>query len=162
MRIFDLLIPIPNASVDIIIFISFAFYAIGKFLELQNSAQSGQFYTDFQSDIDKMWRSSQGNQEVEYIVPNKVEYVCFIDYSSPERRMYVGFYEDLEQNYYENENLFFYPLGSSEGIDSREMKNIDLTKTTENENPLCAENINGKVNFVIKKDFGENLVTIEK
>ena len=72
----------------------------------------------------------------------------------------MNFYRELEQAYYENENLFFYPIGSAQGLNAKEIKHIDLEKITENENPFCIENIDGKVNLIIKKDFGETLVTI--
>lgn len=146
----------------IIIFISFAFYAIQKFLSIQNSVQVGKFTNDFQSNIDKIWKGSQGSEEKEYFLPKKIEYVCFIDYSSKRKGINQIQYKELEQFYYENENMFFYPAGSAQGIDAREIKNIDLKKITENENPFCIKSIKGKINLVIKKDFGEVLVTIGK
>ncbi len=146
----------------IIIFISFAFYAIQKFLNIQNSVQVGKFVNDIQSNIDKIWSGSQGSEEKEYFLPKKIESVCFIDYSSKEKGINQKPYKELEQFYYENENMFFYPGGSAEGIDARDIKNIDLKKITKNENPFCIKNIKGKINLVIKKDFGEVLVTIGK
>tara|TARA_Y100000031_G_scaffold25620_1_gene27593 strand:- start:19 stop:513 length:495 start_codon:yes stop_codon:yes gene_type:complete len=146
----------------IIIFVSFAFFAIQKFLDIQNSVQVGKFANDFQLDIDKIWRGSQGSKEKEYFLPKKITHVCFIDYSSDEKGNNEIFYDELEQSYYENENLFFYPIGSAQGINGKEMKNIDLEKITESENPFCIKNINGKINLIIKKDFSETLVTIGK
>ena len=144
----------------IIIFISFAFFAIQKFLDIQNSVQVGKFGNDFQSNIDKIWKGSQGSEKKEYSLPKKINYVCLIDYSSDEKGPNMNFYRELEQAYYENENLFFYPIGSAQGLNAKEIKHIDLEKITENENPFCIENIDGKVNLIIKKDFGETLVTI--
>ena len=88
--------------------------------------------------------------------------MCFTDYSSNERGLNRNFYDELQLVYYENENLFFYPVGSAEGFDAKEMKHIDLIKTTETENPLCVENIEGKISLTIQKDFNEALVTITK
>jgi len=146
----------------IVIFISFASYAIMKFLGLQNAAQVGKFTDDLQNDIDKIWRGTQGSQNQEYIIPSKVKYVCFTDYKSAKRGENMAFYDELKQNYYEEENLFFYPLGSSEGFDSLNLKHMDIIKTTMEENPLCFENIKGKTSLVIKKDFGEASVTISR
>lgn len=146
----------------IIIFISFAFYAINKFLDIQSSIQVGKFSNDFQNNIDKIWRGSQGSEEKEYFLPKKIIYVCFVDYSSGKKGEKQDLYREIEQLYYGNENMFFYPIGSAQGLNAREIKNIDLENITKNKNPFCIENINGKVNFIIKKDFGEVLVTIEK
>ena len=144
----------------IIIFIFFAFYAIQKFISVQNSVQVGKFSSDFQNDINRIWKGSQGLQKKEYFLPKKIIFVCFADYSSAGRGENKEFYDELELVYYENENLFFYPVGSAEGLNAKEMKHIDLTKTTETENPLCVENVKGKISFTIQKDFNEALVTI--
>ena len=144
----------------IIIFISFAFYAIQTFIGVQNSVQVGKFASDFQNDIDNIWKGSQGLQKKEYFLPKKINFVCFADYSSEGRGENRNFYGELEFVYYENENLFFYPVGSAEGLSAKEMKHIDLTKTTETENPLCVKNVRGKISFTIQKDFNEALVTI--
>ena len=146
----------------IIIFISFAFFAINKFLDVQNTIQVVRFADEFQSDIDKIWKGSQGSEEKKYFLPKKVVYVCFIDYSLDKKGENKNFYEELKQIYYENENMFFYPIGSAQGLNAKEIKHIDLEKITENENPFCVEKVDGKVRFIIKKDFGEALVTIGK
>ena len=146
----------------IVIFIIFSFYAIQKFLGIQHVAQIGKFTDDLQADVDKIWRGSQGSQEQEYFLPNSVKYVCFTDYNSTKRGENRDFYDELDQNFYETENLFFYPLGSGEGFDSLNMKHIDIAETTIAENPLCFENLKGKINLVIKKDFGEASATISR
>ena len=144
-----------------IIFVSVAFYAIQKFLALQNSTQIAKFARDLQGDIDKMWKGSKGSQSQEYFLPGKIEYVCFIDYTpSSGNGRYDDFFDELRQFNYDAENLFFYPPGSAEGLDSKEMKNLDINKITDSENPFCLRNTKGKVKMVIKKEFGEALVTI--
>ncbi len=144
----------------IIIFVGVAFYAIQKFLEFQNSTQIVKFSRDLQEDIDKMWKGSQGTQQKEYFLPSKIDYVCFIDYLSSDRGRYDDFFDELDQFFYETENLFFYPAGSASGLDSKEMKHIDINKMTDSNNPFCLKNEKGKVKMVIKKEFGEALVTI--
>ena len=148
----------------IITFIAFAFYAIQKFLDIQNAAQVAKFANDLQFDIDKIWKGSQGSQKKEYFLPSKIKYVCFIDYDplSSKKGPNENFYDELKQLFYETENLFFYPLGSDQGLGAKEIKHIDLEKTTENENPFCTKNIKGKVSIIIKKDFNEALVTLSK
>lgn len=141
----------------IVMFISFAFYAIQKFLEVQRVAQVGQFVDNLQSDVDKLWTGSQGSQEVEYILPNKIKDVCLIDYSS-KIITNKDFSRELKQ-IYENQNIFFYPYDFGT-LDSMEIKHINIQKITEEENPLCFENKNGKVKITIQKSFGEALVLI--
>ncbi|MFH1325670.1 MAG: hypothetical protein ABIH49_02795 [archaeon] len=146
----------------IVLFISFAFYAIGKFFDVQNSVQVGKFSNDLQNDVDKLWKGSQGSQEQEYLLPTKIKYVCFVDYGINDgaRGANRDFYSEYER-IYENENMFFYPFGSSEGSDFVEIKHLSIEKITETNNPLCFENLKGKVALTIKKDFGEALVTIQ-
>jgi len=146
----------------IIIFISVAFYAINKFLDIQETVQIGKFSNNIQEDVDKIWKSSQGSQSYDYSLPKKIEYICFIDYLSGKKGENLNLYDELEQDFYENENMFIYPISSAQGQNAKWIKNIDLEKTTLSSNPLCFENINGKINIIIKKEFGENLVTIAK
>jgi len=146
----------------IIIFISFAFYAIMKFLSLQRSVQIGQFKDNVQTDIDRMWKGSQGSQEVNYILPTKITYACFIDLNLPAEGKQKNLYNDLKKVSYGEENLIFYPIGSAEGLDALTLNHIDIEKITGNENPLCFENSDGKVSFTIKKTYGEALVSISR
>ncbi len=144
----------------IVTFISFAFFAISKFLGIQKSVEVGKFLNDFQSDVDRIWQGSQGSEVKTYSIPKKIEYVCFADYTEQERGENSVLYQRLYEVYYENENMFFYPVGSGEGLDSKELKHIDIKRMTEVENPFCIKNNQGKISFTIKKDFGEALVTI--
>lgn len=148
----------------IIIFLSFSFFAISKFLTLGNTAQIAKFANNLQTDIDKAWKGTQSSQEKEYILPSKIEYVCFADYSNypnGENGRYIEFYSDLKQFHQEVENMFFYPIGSSEGLNSKEIKHIDLEKTILKDNPYCVKNNDGKVSIVIEKEYGEALVTLK-
>jgi hypothetical protein len=123
----------------IIIFLAFGFYAIKKFLDLQSSVQIEKFLSDFQSDVDKMWKSVQGSQVVKYTLPTKITSVCF--------------QED------EFENLKFV---SKNVIPGKTINNIDIEKSIGNNQSLCIPNVKGKVIFTITKDYGEILVTIKK
>ena len=95
---------------------------------------------DFQDDVNKMWESSQGSQVVTYNLPTKVISVCFVKGD-------------------EFENLQF---TSNNIIPGKMIQNIDIEKTTQKESPLCILNVKGKVSFTIAKDYGENLVKIER
>jgi hypothetical protein len=146
----------------IVIFIAFSIYAIIKFLEIQDTTQVAKFTDNLQTDIDKMWRGSQGSVEKTYSVPKEIVYVCFRNYNSIQLGIKENLYNEFEQVYFEKENFFLYPIGSGQGLDSKEIKHVNLNKTTETENPYCITNTGGKVKLTIKKDFGEALVTVER
>lgn len=146
----------------IVVFIVFAFYAIGKFLDIQKTAKTGQFVENLEADVDKMWKSSQGSQETEYSLSSSIDYVCFADFESSKTGLKQNFYDDLRMVHFNNENLFFYPVGSAGGIDSTKIDNIDLTEITKKENPYCIPNTAGKIKLTIKKDIDDALVTITR
>ena len=123
----------------IIIFLVFAFYAIQKFLESKDFALIEKFANDLQLDVDKMWKGSQGSQEKEYILPKRVDEVCFAD--NPDG------------------NLNF---KSKSRIAEKEIKHIDINKIIANNNEYCVKNTNGKVKMTIKREFEDPLVCIGK
>ena len=126
----------------IICFIAFAIYGINKFLEVNRLAQIGKFKSDFQADIDNMWKSTQGSQTLEYSIPNSIQQVCFAN----------G----------EFENMYFVPPDYDGSI----LKNVNIQTTIKNSNTtpkqLCIASAKGKVSITIKKAYNENLVTITK
>lgn len=146
----------------IVFFIAFAFYAIGKFLDIQHSVQTAKFLDDFQKDVDKLWQGSQGNQEVSYSLPAKIKAVCFTDYSVNPRGENIDLYEEMKMAFYDSENLFFYPSISGAGLDANTIEHIDIAETTKDNNPLCIQTEDGRVKMSIKKDFGQLKVTIIK
>ncbi len=123
----------------IIAFLAFGFYAILKFIDLQHSIQIENFLKDFQDDINNMWKSAQGSQALTYSLPTKISSICFEDD--------------------EFENLRF---TSKEIIKGKEIKNIDIKKIIQEEDPFCIQNVKGKISLTISKDYGETLVTITR
>ncbi len=122
----------------IVVFIAFAFYGIGKFLEFQETIKIKQFLTDLQYDIDTVWRGSQASQPKEYSLPKKILEVCFRD-----------------DTY---ENLYF---KSDKFIEGKLIDHID-TESLSVSGDLCFENTNNKINLILRKEFGKTLVIIEK
>ena len=146
----------------IIIFLAFAFYVIKTLIEGQEKDLVRLFANDLKKDVESAWKGTQSSQEITYTLSKKIEYTCFVDYSSEERGVNEEFYRELRQGYYEYENLIFYPVGSVPGLDSVEIKYLNIEKITERDNPFCIENIDGKVKMTIKKNFGEEFVLIER
>jgi len=149
----------------IIIFIAFAIYTINIFLGIQKSATTGKFFNDVQRDVDKVWKSAESLEDFEYILPGGIESVCFVDFSSDRIGIAENLYDDLERISFREGNFVLYPTGEIElGSDfgSAEIENLDLEKTTEEENPLCFKGSSGKVKITLTKDFSESLVTVVK
>ena len=121
----------------IIVFISFAIYAIIKFINLQSTIQIETFQNNLQADVNMMWQSQQGSREVSYSLPNKIRAVCFT------RGEYA--------------NLMF---KSEDLLDEGNVENIDIEFITSEENPYCIGNINGEISMTLAKDYGESLVKI--
>ena len=144
----------------IIIFVAFAFYAITKFLDLKNKVEIGKFIEDLEEDIDKLWKGAQGSQEVEYFIPKKIEYVCFVDFDSVAGGEDKNFYINLRKAKSSEENLVFYPVGSAGGLDSKKIEHINIESITEINNPYCIKQSKGKVKLILEKDFSESLVRI--
>jgi len=145
----------------IIVFLGFAFYAIKIFLEFQDNAKAGRFFDELQSDVDRVWKSSKSSEQQEYVVPGWADFVCFVDFSSDASGADAVFYSELKGADYGSENLVFYPV-RFKGFESKEINHLEIVETTAEENPLCIKTRSGKVALVLKKDFGEALVTITK
>ncbi len=114
------------------------FYAIQKFLSMQDSILMGKFMDEFKGDIEKMWKSTQGSKKVQYRLPKQVEKICFV--LDPKRNMAI--YEDGLPKYYK--------------IDK-----IDIDKTLGSREALCKKVKDQKIEFVITKNFGDKDVTIK-
>jgi hypothetical protein len=109
-------------------------------IELQNTVQIEKFSSDFQEDVNTMWKSTGGgSQNLEYFLPAKIISVCFSND--------------------EFQNLQFI---SDEIIPGENIENIDIAKITQEENPYCIQNTKGKVSLTIIKDYGETLVTVKR
>ena len=148
----------------IIVFLAFAFYIIAQFLDMQRCAQSGKFIDELQKDVNNIWKSPEANvnpDKPQYHLPDKVEEICFIDYSKdssgrgPDREKYA----EMQISRVTEKNLFFYPIDSGECFDAVEIKHINISKITEQKNPYCIKNREG-IKIPMKKNFEDNLVCL--
>ena len=122
----------------IVFFIVFAFYGINKFLNLQKEVQIKSFINDLQNDVERMKKSYEGSQPKAYVVPTKIEKVCFID---------------------EDKNL---RLLGEKYSDSKKINGINIEKILGNEKEYCIQNIDGKIKLKLEINYGETLVTIKR
>lgn len=143
----------------IIIFLAAAFYAITRFIGWQRLIQEGKFSEELQSDIDKIWKSSESSFTGKYSLPSKIKYVCFIDFAKSAKGAKATVFSELELESDADENMFFYPVGSSEGELGRKIEHINLKAVTNLNNPYCIEN-KGGVSVSMKIGYGENLVCL--
>ena len=144
----------------IVVFLAFGFYAIKTFLGIQNSAMLQKVVDDMQFDIENIWLNDyQSNQSKEYTTPTKITHACFVDFRSGKKGTFASIYDDLDKAYSGDENLVFYPLKAASSY-SVKIKRIDIEETTQENNPFCLENINGKIIPTFVKKFGDPLITI--
>ncbi|HLC87186.1 MAG TPA: hypothetical protein VJH65_02850 [Candidatus Nanoarchaeia archaeon] len=147
----------------IVIFLVVGFYAVRAFIGIGQQTETAKFYDDLQDDINKAWKSSKVSEQQEYLLPGKIKKVCFVDFAASAEGRNQQIYENLNFGTDSlSHNILFYPTDAVEGLSSKKIEHIDLIKITENENPYCIENTNGKVKLTIKKNIGENLVLIER
>lgn len=121
----------------VISFLGFGFFAIQKFLSIQENIIMKKFIDDFQEDIDKMWKSTTGSKEVEYVVPRKLTSVCF---------EFSPYYNTL--------------VYSGEIFEEYTFKKIDIEKTLGVRDSVCTKAKDNKISFYLGKQFGEADVTI--
>ena len=126
----------------IIIFIVFAIYGIGKFLNLQKNIQTKTFVDNLNFDIDKLWKS-QGSQPVEYPLPANVEKICFSE-------------DEFEKDI--NLEIRGEKLMGAYNIKHAKISE-DFSKGTGGN---CVSVENRKIFLQLEKDYGEALVRIEK
>jgi uncharacterized protein (UPF0333 family) len=124
----------------IIIFIAFAFYAIQKFLGLQDSIKMNTFYDTLQNDVNTVWNSAQAIQTKSYILPSSVKEICFTNTGS--------------------ENMILYG-SNNRPENSHNVANVNITATTVT-GDSCYNVVNGQLSLVLQKNFGDTLVTIAK
>jgi len=144
----------------IIIFLGFAIYGIFKFLEIADAAKLGKFKSDLQTDIDNAWKSQISSEDKTYNLPGKITYVCLMDGNKMAKGKDGRFYDELSFNFFGDENLFFYPSKEAQALASFEIQHINITKTTEENNPYCIRNSDG-VRLIIEKKYGEKLPYIK-
>ena len=146
----------------IILFLAFTVYGIMKFLGFQKAVQVGQFTEYMQDDINTMWGGSQGSVNKEYRLPQGIQYACFFDINSQPIGPKAEYQKDFELISAGENNFYFYPVGSAEGLDSKVIQHIDIAKITSSENPYCIPNTNGKIKMTIKMNLGDSLVSVTR
>lgn len=127
----------------IVFFLIFAFFGIKKLINVQQETQINFFYQDLQEDVNKLWNSNSGSNEVEYTLPKKISKVCFIDDENENLKIY-------------SEDEDFIPEGG------KKINNLNMEESLAGEDEVCFEKTNGKVSFYLEKEYGENYVVFSE
>lgn len=130
----------------IIVFLAFAFFGIRKFLEVHDSIKAGNLLNDLETDINEVWKSPRASEKFSYTVPKGAEAFCF---EPPD-----------PSSEYEENNAYFIPSDYGGKI----LKHINWENTMRGVqgNMLCIDVKNQKITLILKKDYGEEEVTISR
>ncbi len=125
----------------IIAFIAFAIFAIQKFLAFQRDVQINQLIEKIKGDVNVAWKSQRSQELKNYSLPSNIVEICFLDDEFGNMILQT-------KTIYHRKNIPY----------------LDIPKMIQqtSNGKLCFESVNGKVSMKIKKEFGENLVSIEK
>lgn len=146
----------------IAIFIGVAIYAIKNFMSFKKCTEVLMFKNDLQDKVDEAFASSgEVMYKINFTIPYKIELVCFLDKSKGGEGKWKNLYGKLSSYSFENKNVYFWPLNAvCEGEKAFTLKNINITKITEQNNPYCIENRNGIIEIKIEKGFYDSLVSL--
>lgn len=117
----------------IIAFIAFAVFGISFLLDLQEKGKVSLFKKNLQTDIDIAWESTRASQRMEYLIPSKINEVCF-------------------RSNNEFENIYFNPRGFSAGLLNHALIEADF----------CIPVNNGRIYIQLTKNYNQDLVKIER
>ena len=121
----------------IVVFLAVAFYAVQKFLGFQKEISYRQFKENLQSDIDNMWKSTQGSQIYTYKLPSSVKSICFV-----------------------NDNFYQMKINLKDRFLDEELEHIDMERTLGTQQELCFASADSQIRFILVKKYSEPLVTI--
>jgi len=144
----------------IIAFIAVVIYAITIIYGWSKCANTGIFKQDLQGKIDNVWNLDESSSEFKESLPSGIEQVCFINLERESAGSNKDFYDSFKKYGYRG-NMFFYPIEKAcEDLRAFDIKHINITAITNQDNPKCFKNINGKVSIRIDKGFYDALVKL--
>jgi hypothetical protein len=141
----------------IAVFVVFAFVAIRGFLNIDETAKIGDFYSDLQDEIDTTMNAQSREDEFEINLPGKITHVCFANLSKtitnrgPE-------YEAIKYYDIYDANIFLIPPEEAPNLERKKLQYLNLEEIISNQNPYC---VSVKEKLIIKKGFYDKAVTIQ-
>jgi hypothetical protein len=146
--------------VAVVIFVGF--YVIRMFLDRAEQVKLNTLPREIREAVVNAWSSSETERTVIGDCSEKVEYVCFVDFSKPASGSFRDKYS-LFKGINQEANFFYFPPTDAAKHGSNPDWSIkcgstDCLEVPQNKNPLCVEVVNGKVVFKLTKEHGQPVV----
>ncbi len=141
----------------IVVFVVFAFMAVGYFLNLGEAAGIGMFYEDFQKAVTDAIRGQESDRDFNINLPGDIKKVCFANLSAVISNPGEDYNAIRNYDVYDA-NVFLVPPEKAENMQWKKITGINIARITETKNPYCIDIDNG---LRIQKDFYDRLVMIE-
>jgi len=146
----------------IVVFLAVAGIVVKHFLGLQKCSEIGFFMRDFQTSVDKVWKSSSRSETFTSTLPGGIKEVCFVNFNESFSPAMEEKYGSVERRYgFYNPNFFFFPPEGACEIQYTTFQHLNITSVVEERNPYCITNGDGGIEIKISKDFNEALPKIE-
>lgn len=145
----------------IVVFIIVAIIAIKMFWNpagcgFSENAQEASFMQDLQDRVNEVWNADKAETNFKINLPGQISHVCLLDYNAVEKNSKIASKDEL--TLFGVGNLYLYPgKKACTGFRSIEIKHINITIITKQENPYCIEN---KKEIKLSKGFYDSLVKI--
>jgi len=142
----------------IIAFVAIAIYVILHFLNLRKCTEVSMFLSDLQDSVDEVWKASSKSMEYSQPLPTQIKYICFADFERAANNN-QEIYDRIKRYEVYDASIYFYPEGKACNMPYYNLKHINVSEITSEQNPYCIEN-KGKPVLKLSKDFYEALVCI--
>lgn len=143
----------------IVFFVLAAFIGIRVFLGYQEKTTIGFFLDDLDKSVKEAFYAESTNYEFKSNLPSGIEYVCFVNFTSPTRNPNDAekmIWDLVTSTYYEPDmNIYLYTPNKDYGISFDKINYIYTER-----NPLCVKVINKKISIKIEKKFDEAFVRL--
>lgn len=138
----------------IIVFIVVAFIVVKSFLSTNKCSQVGSFYSDFEHQVNNVWKGSGADIPFKISLPTGIKKICFANMSA-----LITNQEEMKEirNYDPESTIFLLPTSESCGMGQKIINHLNLAEITATKNPYC---ISTDSEIRIKKGVYDSTVMI--
>lgn len=137
------------------VFIFTAIFGIKFFINMSGSSTISMFYEDLQSRIDEAYRSSSADFEFSVNLPG-ITKICFANSTAKVTGDKEAFY--IIERYSANSNVFLFPSGKAHNKPYKTLNRLNISATTERENPLCFDVAGGGKIRIVKGIYDRDVI----